>query len=138
MKTYRCKVVDEVTWDGRDLDGRLHSNPMGWAYQYYDGVIIDTLTGAVTYRSGRRELWSVVRRGHDQGNDYVLTTEPRPDDPLEDAMFRATNQSIRIRTWGGKSMRGSAGEVVWPRGATPRFLANHLSEFVSGPCEVVR
>ena len=47
-KTYRCKVADVVRWDD---DGRLRpdSNPSDWLRQLYDGVIIDTMTGAVTY-----------------------------------------------------------------------------------------
>ena len=70
-KTYRCKVADVVTWDD---DGHLRpdSNPRHWMRQRYDGVIIDTLTGAVTHTDGQRELWTVVQRGDPRENDYVL------------------------------------------------------------------
>ena len=107
----------------------------GQMIQQYDGLIVDTLTGAVTRPGGRRELWSVVRHGHDQGNDYVLTTEPRPDDPLKDAMYRAANQSIRIRTWGGKGI--GVDWRVGPPGPV-RFLVVEFGNFASGPCEAVR
>ena len=128
QKTYRCKIADVVSWDGRDGDGRLQpdSNPTDYVRQIYDGAIIDTLTGAVTYANGHRELWSVIKRGDDdRGNDYMLTNV-RQDVPLAGAMIGAVNQFIRIRTWGGKPTQGSAGELVWPKGATPRFLASSL------------
>ena len=129
-KTYRCKVADVVSW-GEDGRLRPDSNPKEWARQQYDGVIIDTLTGAVNYPDGRRELWIVLKRGDDQGNDYVLA-HVRQDVPLEEAMFVALRQFIHIRTWGG------TGVPPFPKGATPRFLAVELDSFASGPCEVVR
>jgi hypothetical protein len=94
-KTYRCKVVDVVTW--RD-DGRLRldSNP-NYMRQVSDGVIIDTLTGAVTYSDGRREVWNVGKRG-DRNNDYVLThTTPPLLIPLKLALALAATDFIRIR-----------------------------------------
>ena len=50
-------------------------------------------------------------------------------------MFRAVNQSIRIRTWGGKAI--GVDWRVGPPGPV-RFLAVVLDSFASGPCEVVR
>ena len=94
--------------------------------QLYDGVIIDTLTGAVTYNDGRRDRWNVGVRG-DRNNDYVLThTTPPffPDIPLEKALALAATDFIRIRAWGD--------------GEKPVFLAFFLSSFASGSCEVVR
>ncbi len=120
-KTYRCKVVDVVSW-GDDGRLRLDSNPKGLDRGIYDGVIIDTLTGAVTYRDGRRELWSVIKRGDDD-NDYMLTNTPvRSGRSFRGGHVGAATEFIRIRTWGGK----------------PVFLAFVFSRFASGPCEVVR
>ena len=55
-KTYRCKVADVVSWED---DGRLRpdSNPRHWKREDYDGVIIDTLTGAMTHPDGHRVTW---------------------------------------------------------------------------------
>jgi hypothetical protein len=125
-KTYRCKVADVVTWDDHD-DGHLrqNGNPKEWARQSYDGIIVDTLTGAVTYPDGFRSTFIVLKPGDDQERDYVLAHEgPLGPSPLQGAMLNAINRSIRIRTWGGNM---------------PRFMAVELgTSFVSGPCEVVR
>ena len=75
-KTYRCKVADVVTWDD-DGSLRLDSNPTNRIRQFYDGVIIDTLTGAVTYPDGIRMTWNVVQQGDDRESDYVLV-QPKP------------------------------------------------------------
>jgi hypothetical protein len=52
-KTYRCKVADVVSLAH---DGRLRSdsNPTTMMRQLYDGALIDTLTGAVTYSAALR------------------------------------------------------------------------------------
>ena len=142
-KTYRCNVADVADWvveDGGHM--RLNSRPRsGWAghlLQQFDGVIIDTLTGAMTHPDGNREVWSVVQRG-DSGNDYVLT-QPTPLDPLEQIIpperritpsedkikARAATDFIRIRTWSEKPM------------PMARLLAFGLSGLASGPCELVR
>ena len=75
-RTYRCTVAD-VAW--LDDDGRLRpdSNPKDMLRRLYDGVIIDTLTGAVTFPDGGREVWNVVRPGTSE-NDYVLTRQTAP------------------------------------------------------------
>jgi hypothetical protein len=127
-KTYRCKVADVVSWED---DGRLRpdSNPRHWKREDYDGVIIDTLTGAMTHPDGHRVTWSIIQRG-DRANDYVLTQPPTVTGLSSDQFtaMAATDfiRIIRIRTWSEKP--------------TPivRFLALGLSTFASGPCEVVR
>jgi hypothetical protein len=43
--------------------------------QLYDGAIIDTLTGAVTYRDGQRKVWKLIQKGGG-ANDYVLARIP--------------------------------------------------------------
>src|SRR5215203_4303072 len=92
-KTYRCKVADVVAWED---DGRLRpdSNPSDLKRQLYDGVIIDTLTGAMTHPDGHRVTWSIIQRG-DRANDYVLTQPPTVTS-LSSADFI---RIIRIRTW---------------------------------------
>jgi hypothetical protein len=114
-KTYRCKVADVVRLD----DGRLHSdtNPKDILRQRFDGVIIDTLTGAVTYPDGGREVWNVVQPGN-IGNDHVLTRPTAPD--LSPDRIKAT---IRIRAW---------------KETPVQLLAFDLSGVATGPCEVVR
>ena len=125
-KTYRCKVADVVTWDD---DGHLRpdSNPRHWMRQRYDGVIIDTLTGAVTHTDDQRELWNVVQRGDPRENDYVLIQQQTaPHVPSDQIKARAATEFIRIRAWSEKPM------------PTVRLLAFHWGDFASGPCEVVR
>ena len=114
-RTYRCTVADVVRLDD---NGRLHSdrNPKDILRQRFDGVIIDTLTGAVTYPGGDREVWNVVQPS---GNDHVLTRPTAPG--LSPDRIKAT---IRIRA------RREA--------PTVQLLAFDVTGFASGPCEVVR
>ena len=116
-RTYRCTVADVVRLDD---NGRLHSdsNPKDILRQRFDGVVIDTLTGAVTYPGGDREVWNAVQRGN-SGNDYVLTRQTAPG--LSPDRIKAT---IRIRA------RREA--------PTVQLLAFDETGFASGPCEVVR
>ena len=116
-KTYRCKVADVVRLDD---NGRLHSdsNPKDILRQRFDGVIIDTLTGAVTYPGGDREVWNAVQRGN-SGNDHVLTRQTAPG--LSPDRIKAT---IRIR--------------ARRQPPTVQLLAFDETGFASGPCEVVR
>ena len=105
-------------------DGRLRpdSNPKDMLRQRFDGVIIDTLTGAVTYPGGDRELWNVVQRGN-SGNDYVLTRPTAPDVPSDRSRLE---RHLSASGLGGKPM------------PTVQLLAFDLSGFASGACEVVR
>jgi hypothetical protein len=94
----------------------------------------------VTFPDGDRKLWNVVQRG-DSGNDYVLT-EPIPIHPLNELLppaqrekpsedeikARAATDFMRIRTWSDKP---NPMPIV-------RLLVFGLSDFASGPCEVVR
>ena len=106
---------------------RLNSRPRsGWAghlLQQFDGVIIDTLTGAVTHPDGRRDVWSVVQRGNRE-SDYVLTQPTAPHLPSDQITASAATDFIRVRAWSETPM--------------VRLLAFGLSGFASGPCEVVR
>jgi hypothetical protein len=121
-KTYRCNVADVVTL-GDDGGLQPDSNPTNTMRLLYDGIIIDTLTGAVTHRNGSRTMWSVVQRGS-RVNDYVLTKPTAPYGPSDRIMASAATDFIRIRAWGEQSL--------------VRLLAFSLSTFASGPCEVVR
>jgi len=73
-KTFRCKLADVVHL-GEDGRLRLDSNPKDMMRYLYDGVVVNTLTGAVTYPDGNRVVWNVVQRGRE--NDYVLTRKPK-------------------------------------------------------------
>jgi hypothetical protein len=121
-KTYRCKVADVVNL-GDDGRLRLDSNPRTAMRQQYDGVVIDTLTGAVTFSNGSRQLWNVVQRGT-SANDYVLVLPTALYPPQERIAARAATDFIRLR--------------AWKEEPTVKFLAFGLSSFASGPCEVVR
>ena len=117
QETYRCKVADVVSLGD---DGRLRSdsNSSDVMRRIYNGIIIDTLTGALTYPDGSRTMWSVVQKGGGY-NDHVLI----PANTFGDQASAAT-YFIRVRAWSEKPMA--------------HFLAFGLSNFASGPCEVVR
>ena len=119
-KTYRCKVADVVKLDD---DGRLRSdsNPKDILRQRFDGVLVDTLTGAVTYGNGDREVWKVAQQGS-SNNDYVLIRPTEPGLTSDKIADIAATDFIRIRAWSVKP--------------TVRLLAFGLSDFASGPCEV--
>ena len=120
-KTYRCKVADVVTLAE---DGHLRANdsPKAKMRQFYDGAIIDTLTGAVTYRDGTQRVWKVIKKGSGD-NDYVLVPNVVMPD-ADDFAVVAVTDFIRVRAWKEK-----------PK---VRFLVFGLSTMASGPCEVVR
>jgi hypothetical protein len=109
-KTYRCKVADVVSWGD---DGHLQpdSNPRAYLRSGYDGVIIDTLTGAVTYANGNRAKYIVVQEGSPPG-DWTMN------------VASAATDFIRIRAWAERPI--------------VHFLVFGLDSFASGPCEVVR
>jgi hypothetical protein len=116
-KTYRCKVADVVSLT-EDGHLRADDNPRTGMRRLYDGALIDTLTGAITFGDGQRWVWKVVQEGNGE-NDYVLTPE-RPDGRAA----RATTFFIRVR--------------AWKEQPTVKFLAFGQDSFASGPCEVVR
>ena len=95
-KTYRCKVADVVTLAE---DGRLRADdsPKAEMRQFYDGAIIDTLTGAVTYRDGTQRNWKVIKKGSGD-NDYVLVPDVVMPDADDFAVVAATD-FIRVRAW---------------------------------------
>jgi hypothetical protein len=73
QRTYRCKVTDVVTLaDNGRLDA--DNNPQNMMRKFYDGAIIDTLTGAVTYRNGTRRIWKIVKKGGSI-DDHVLVPD---------------------------------------------------------------
>ncbi len=60
-RTYRCSAKDAV---GLQDDGRLGKDRMAeTAKKRLDGIIIDTLTGAISDADGSRQLWDVVQAG---------------------------------------------------------------------------
>jgi hypothetical protein len=120
-KTYRCKVVD-VVHVGEDGRLRLDSNPKDMVRYLYDGVVVNTLTGAVTYPDGNRVVWNVVQRGREK--DYVLTRPTVPGLPLEQIWASEVTDFIRIRTWNEQP--------------TVRLLVFGLNSLASGFCEVAR
>ena len=73
--TYRCSVKDVVHLeDNGQLDKAAGNYP-----KMMDGIIIDTLTGAITFpfyegSDLSRQVWRVVQNGS-AANDYVLIPE---------------------------------------------------------------
>ena len=120
-KTYRCTVAD-VAW--LDDDGRLRpsTNPKDMLRRLYHGVIIDTLTGAVTFPDGGRSVWNVVRPDTSE-DDYVLTRKPAPGLSSDQQITDPATDFIRIR--------------AWDEPQSVRFLAVFLSGLATGPCKVV-
>ena len=131
-KTYRCTAKDAVSLQD---DGTLGKDmTTEESRKRLDGIIIDTLTGALTYPGGRREIWHVVQKGN-VNKDYVLLPPYLPKaagyvllppflfNPQEAAKTGATN-FIRVRDWSSD-----------PR---VKFMVFELSILVTGTCEVVR
>jgi hypothetical protein len=134
-KTYRCTAKDAVSLQD---DGTLGKDmTTEESRKRLDGIIIDTLTGALTYPGGRREIWHVVQKGN-VNKDYVLLPPylpkaegyvllppflPKAVYPQEAAKTGATN-FIRVRDW-------SSDPQV-------KFMVFELSILVTGTCEVVR
>jgi hypothetical protein len=118
-KAYRCTAKDAVTI--RD-DGTFDKDPIAEARRkYYDGIVINPLTGAVTHpNDGSRENWRAIREA--STDDYVLIPEKIPDVSLRAQKDAATAATDFIRV--------HAGEQV-------SFIAFSLSNLVTGTCELV-
>ncbi|MGC2825489.1 MAG: hypothetical protein WA322_14825 [Pseudolabrys sp.] len=120
---YRCTSKDAVTI--RD-DGTFDKDPIAEARRkYYDGIVINPLTGAVTHPSnGSRENWRAIQEA--STNDYVLIPEKISDVSLRAQKDAATAVTDFIRVRVG----ASEPQVT--------FLAFSLSNLVTGTCEIVR
>jgi hypothetical protein len=120
-KTYRCTLKDIASLKD---DGTLKDSD-NYYRKRFDRTIIDTLTGAITFADGNREIWRVIQKGSG-ANDHVLV--PRASDfyepTVEEAFETAATDFIRVRAW-------SSDPQV-------KFIAFGLSTLVSGTCEVVR
>jgi hypothetical protein len=115
--TYRCAAKDAVTLQhngvlGRDGDSESQR-------KFWDGVIVDTRTGAMTLLDSGRIIWSIVQRGSD-AYDHVLV--PKTDSVGGRAEAKAATDFFRLRAW--------SSQVT--------FIAFNLSTLVSGTCEIVR
>ena len=94
----------------------------------FNGIIIDTLTGALTYPDGERHVWEVVQKGSGI-NDHVLAPRFRRPGPnlqehVNEAAASGATFFIRVRAWDSEPQ------------AT--FMAFELSTLVTGTCEIVR
>jgi hypothetical protein len=117
--TYRCSVKDVV----RLLD----NGQLGEAEEHYrrdiDGFIVDTLTGAISYSIGIRDIWRIVQNGG-VANDYVLVPTSAFSDDVISAGRAAATDFLRIRAWNTKP------QVT--------FIRFGLSVLWTGTCEIVR
>jgi hypothetical protein len=95
----------------------------GLMQKFFDGVTIDTFTGAITYVGGHREIWSIAQSGNSQ-DDYVLVFPPIAlDRGSKEAARAGATEFIRLRDW--------------PKRPHVKFSAFAFDLFVSGTCEVV-
>jgi hypothetical protein len=118
-KIYRCNAKNAVSLQS---NGTLNGDED--LRKEYDGIIIDTLTGAITYpRYGMRVVWDVVQEGGNN-NDHVLI--PQSDYPrsVKGAAAAGATDFIRVR--------------AWSREPQVRFMAFSLSRFITGTCVVVQ
>jgi hypothetical protein len=120
---YRCTAKDAVTI--RD-DGTFDKDPIAEARRkYYDKIVINPLTGAVTHpNDGSRENWRAIQEPGT--NDYVLIPEKIPDVSLRAQRDAATAVTDFIRIRAGDNQP----QVT--------FIAFSLSNLVTGTCEIVR
>jgi hypothetical protein len=118
-KTYRCTAKDSVSVQD---DGTLTKGIGEIHRKYFDGIVIDLLTGDITYPStGIRENRVVQKTGAD-ANDYVLI--PSSAVRRKKTAANAATDFIRLNTRTDKPQ------------AT--FMAFSLSDLVTGTCEIVR
>ena len=120
-KAYRCTAKDAVTI--RD-DGTFDKDPIAEARRkYYDGIVINPLTGAITHPSdGSRENWRAIREASTE--DYVFIPEKIPDISLRAQKDAATAATDFIRV----HARTNEPQVT--------FIAFSLSNLVIGTCEI--
>jgi hypothetical protein len=120
-KTYRCAAKDVVSLQD---NGTLGKDAVTEAHRKrIDGILIDTLTGAITYPDGSREVWSVIRKGSD-ANDYVLMPRSFYQQDAKEAAVTAATDFIRVR--------------AWSREPQVKFMVFALSILLTGTCEIVR
>lgn len=120
---YRCIAKDAVTIR---YDGTFDKDPIAEARRkYYDGIVINPLTGTITHPSdGSRGNWRAIREG--STNNFVFIPEKISVVSLraqKDAATAATD-FIRVRTGDNEP------QVT--------FIAFSLSNLVTGTCEIVR
>jgi hypothetical protein len=119
-KTYRCTAKDAVSLQD---NGTVDRDSIAKAYRKnLDGIIINTLTGALTYASGSQDIWRVVQEGN-SANDHVLIPRIFFQEANKAAATAATD-FIRVRAWSGQP------HVT--------FMAFSLSVLVTGTCEIAR
>ena len=118
-KVYRCNAKDAVSLQS---DGSLKRDED--LRKDLDGIIIDTLTGAVTYPNGIRLVWDVVEEGGNN-NDHVLVIRGSfyPQD-IKGAAAAAATDFIRVR--------------AWSREPQVKFMKFSISRFITGTCVVVQ
>jgi hypothetical protein len=120
-RTYRCEAKDAVSLQD---NGVLRKDRVSESERkYFDGIIIDALTGAITLSDGSRMIWSIIQKG-DSANDLVLIPENYLDSDPKKAAAGAATFFFRLRTWGERS------QVI--------FTAFYLSTLVTGTCKIVR
>ena len=118
-KMYRCHVKDMVSLQD---DGMLGKDGSSKFYiREYDGIIVDTLTGVITYADGRRERWKIIQHGNNENDRVLIPSQLTNPDELIRA---AATDFIRVRDW--------------PHKAPPKWIAFALSTLITGLCEALQ
>ena len=116
-KTYRCTAKDSVSVQN---DGTLTKGFGEIHRKYFEGIVIDILTGDITYPStGIRENRVVQKTGTD-ANDFVLI--PSSTFRRKKTAANAVTDFIRL-------------DASKPQAT---FMAFSLSDLVTGTCAIVR
>ena len=119
-KGYRCAAKDAVRLQD---DGSLGKDLAEVERNRFDGVVIDTLTGAISYADGKREIWEIVQDGGSE-NDHVLVQRSDYPRNVKRMAADAATDFIRIRAWDRKPQS--------------TFMAFALSTLVTGTCDILR
>jgi hypothetical protein len=103
-----------------------------------DGIIIDTLTGAITFpfyegSDLSRQVWRVVQNGS-AANDYVLIPKRNLNLPL----FRKDIGDKDINDIGRAAATDFIRIRAWTENPQVTFISFGFSTLWSGTCEVVR
>jgi hypothetical protein len=132
--TYRCSVKDVVRLEDNGHLGKAAGNYP----KMMDGIIIDTLTGAITFpfyegSDLSRQVWRVVQNGS-AANDYVLIPKRNLNLPL----FRKDIGDKDINDIGRAAATDFIRIRAWTENPQVTFISFGLSTLWSGTCEVVR
>jgi len=105
-------------------NGFLDRDPVSASRRkYFQPIIIDTMTGAITASDGERSVWHIIQKGS-TANDHVMTPQKYGPADLNSFAANAATDFFRLRAWADRK------QVT--------FIAFELSTLISGTCEVIQ